>query len=76
MLKPETVQKIEAICQKLDKEDVSFILSMKAEIERLQEKVKKQQERISEYSWAASGGDRMGGGWTDREILDYQRGGW
>ena len=76
MIKPETVAKIDAIRQKLDEEDGLFILSMKAEIERLQEKVKKQDERINEYSWAASGGDRMGGGWTDSEILEYQRGGW
>lgn len=76
MIKPETNQKIDAIRQKLDEEDGLFILSMQAEIERLQEKVKKQDERISDYSWAASGGDRMGGGWTDSEILESQRGGW
>lgn len=77
MFKPETLARVDEIIAKLNyAADKEFVQGMVNEIERLQKKVKQQEERISEYSWAASGGDRMGGGWTDSEILEYQRGGW
>ena len=76
MFKPETIAMVDAIIAKLDEKDGMFVQGMVNEIERLQKKVKQQEERISEYSWTINP-DRSGGQFSDEEInrSGYQ-GGW
>lgn len=76
MFKPETIARVDEIIAKLHSAaDKEFVQGMVNEIERLQRKVKKQEERIAEYSWTVNP-DTSGGAFTDREILDSMRGGW
>ena len=68
MFKPETLARVDEIIAKLNyAADKEFVQGMVNEIERLQKKVKQQEERISEYSWTISP-DRMGGQFSDEEI--------
>ena len=76
MFKPETLARVDEIIAKLNyAADKEFVQGMVNEIERLQKKVKQQEERISEYSWTISP-DRSGGQYSDREILDSYRNRW
>lgn len=74
MISPETIAMVDAIIAKLDEKDGMFVQGMVNEIERLQKKVKQQDERLNEYSWIRNP-DRMGGQFTDEEI-NRSRGGW
>lgn len=76
MFKPETLARVNEIVAKLNyAADKEFVQGMVNEIERLQKKVKQQEERIAEYSWTISP-DRMGGQFSDSEILDSYRNRW
>lgn len=75
MIKPETIAMVDAIIAKLDEKDAMFVQGMVNEIERLQKKVKQQDERLNEYSWR-SNPDKSGGAFTDEEIYRSRNGGW
>lgn len=75
MIKPETLARVEALFAKLNDDEAILVQSMVNEIERLQKKVKQQDERLNEYSWTVNP-DRMGGQFTDEEINRYRDGRW
>lgn len=74
MIKSETVARVDEIIAKLDESDGMFVLQMMHKIIELQNKIKRQDERLTEYSWTVNP-DRMGGQFTQEEI-DRSRGGW
>lgn len=75
MIKPETLARVDALIAKLDEADGMFVQSMVNEIERLQKKIREQNERLTEYSWRVSP-DRSGGQFSDEEIARSRNGGW
>ena len=76
MFKPETLARVDEIIAKLNyAADKEFVQGMVNEIERLQKKIKQQDERLNEYSWRISP-DRSGGQFSDEEIYRSRNGGW
>lgn len=75
MIKPETIAMVDAIIAKLDENDGMFIQGMVNEIERLQAKIRRQDERLNEYSWTVNP-DTSGGAFTQEEINRSRNGGW
>ena len=76
MFKPEAIARMDEIRNRLNYvEDRKFFDGMVAELMRLQDKVKEQEARITEYGWERNP-DRMGGQFTDQEILDSYRNNW
>lgn len=67
MIKPETIEMVYDIIAKLNAKDGQFVHNMLIEIQRLQAKIKQQDERLTEYSWRVNP-DRMGGQFSDEEI--------
>lgn len=75
MIKPETVARVDEIIAKLDESDGMFVLQMMHKIIELQNKIKRQDERLTEYSWTVNP-DRMGGQFSQDEIDRSHNGGW
>jgi hypothetical protein len=75
MLNPETIARVDAIIAKLDESDGMFMQSLVNKIEELQRKIKQQDQRLTDYSWAVNP-DRMGGQFTQEEIERSRNGGW
>lgn len=75
MFRPETNTRIDSIIAQLNESDGMFVQAMVNEIERLQRKIKQQNERLNEYSWAHNP-DRMGGQFSQDEIDRSRNGGW
>lgn len=75
MFNPETLARVDALIAKLDEKDGMFVQSMVNEIERLQKKIKRDEEQRLEDSWRNSP-DRSGGQFSDQEILDSYRNRW
>jgi hypothetical protein len=67
MIKPETIAKVDAIIATLSETDAMFIQGLVNQVEELNRKLEKQQERLNEYSWYRNP-DRSGGQFSDAEI--------
>lgn len=52
-----------------------YFVDLVAEVERLRAIVRKQEQRINDYSWRVSP-DKSGGAYTDEEILRYRDNSW
>ena len=51
MINPETIAKVDAIIATLNETDAMFIQGMVNQVEELNRKLEKQEERLVEYSW-------------------------
>lgn len=68
--------RIEAVKMRLNRaEDRVLVADLVLTIERLRRKVEEQDRRIAEYGWERNP-DRMGGQFTDAEILETYRNRW
>lgn len=67
MINPETIAKVDAIIATLKETDAMFIQGMVNQIEELNRKLAKQEERLVEYSWYRNP-DKSGGQFTQEEI--------
>jgi len=67
MINPEAIAKVDAIKATLSEIDATFIQGLVNQVEELNRKLEKQQERLDEYSWYRNP-DRSGGQFSDAEI--------
>ena len=67
MINPETIAKVDAIIATLNETDAMFIQGMVNQVEELNRKLEKQEERLVEYSWYRNP-DKSGGQFTQDEI--------
>jgi len=67
MINPETIAKVDAIIATLNETDAMFIQGMVNQVEELNRKLEKQEERLVEYSWYRNP-DKSGGQFTEEEL--------